>query len=260
MSERKPKDIFDLDPSSLSALDLSSLSTLLESTDPPKPHVTYLETVRETASVSREHQPTDAGTGQPQALRLAITLTATDTPRRDEDPFAGLDAAGLSQEQADAVRQGFLAGLTPCLLPDSSPGLVQVTVDQVEVTAGTPTVEVFREAARLTAEDLTAKATWQLMEPVFKIEITVPATHKSAVYSLITSKGGQITEETFKGSSMVQLDGTVPVRISFGLTTELRKATGGTAFPQMTFSHWEVVSDKVLEQLRSEGEAQEPTA
>ena len=33
----------------------------------------------------------------------------------------------------------------------------------------------------------------------------------------------------------------LPVMKSFGFQTDLRAATGGTAFPQMAFDHWEMV-------------------
>jgi len=34
----------------------------------------------------------------------------------------------------------------------------------------------------------------------------------------------------------------VPVNESFGFTTALRAATGGQAFPQCTFDHWETMN------------------
>jgi elongation factor 2 len=39
----------------------------------------------------------------------------------------------------------------------------------------------------------------------------------------------------------------LPVNESFGFTGELRAATGGQAFPQMVFDHWQTMPGDILE-------------
>ncbi|GAA5888322.1 hypothetical protein JCM5296_003287 [Sporobolomyces johnsonii] len=39
----------------------------------------------------------------------------------------------------------------------------------------------------------------------------------------------------------------LPVNESFGFTGELRQATGGQAFPQMVFDHWQTMPGKTTE-------------
>ena len=69
-----------------------------------------------------------------------------------------------------------------------------------------------------------------------------------------------VGEEQRPGTPMCQLKAHMPVNESFGFTPALRKATGGKAFPQMIFSHWQnmegdalnpgTMSGKVVNQTR----------
>ncbi|MFE2326691.1 hypothetical protein ACFXD5_22650 [Streptomyces sp. NPDC059385] len=170
----------------------------------------------------------------------------------DEVHFIGLDAAGRSPEQVGAVREGFLADLTPRLLPAGSrPGQLTVTMDKAEVLTGTPTAEVYREAARLTAQDLTAKADWWVMEPMWHGTVHVPSAHKAAVYSIVVFLPGEVLEEVPVSATNCDLTCAFPVRKSACLKTRLRQNTGGTAFLDLTFSHWESVDEETMKQLKT---------
>jgi len=81
----------------------------------------------------------------------------------------------------------------------------------------------------------------KVLEPMFIVNITVPAANASGVYGCISQKGGEVFEAGDGGAIQV-LKAYLPVMASFGFTGDLRAATGGTAFPQMSFDHWNMVS------------------
>jgi len=82
-----------------------------------------------------------------------------------------------------------------------------------------------------------------LYEPMFLVEISVPQTEISGCYSSINQRRGIIFhEEQTPGTPMMSLKAHIPVSESFGFNDFLRASTGGKAFPQMIFSHWEVMS------------------
>merc|ERR1712000_687407 len=62
-----------------------------------------------------------------------------------------------------------------------------------------------------------------LQEPVYQIEVQCP------------------------GTPMYTVKAYLPVNESFGFTGELRQATGGQAFPQMVFDHWDVMQGTPLD-------------
>lgn len=88
------------------------------------------------------------------------------------------------------------------------------------------------------ANQLMGKPT--LQEPFFMIEVTCPAETAGAVYGALAMKRGQVDEEIpIEGTPMVLLKGFFPVSESFGFTEYLREKTGGKAFPNCVFDHWE---------------------
>jgi elongation factor 2 len=92
-----------------------------------------------------------------------------------------------------------------------------------------------------------------LLEPFYKIGISVPAQWVGECLSIITRKRGRILSSERKGALTI-IAGYIPVAETFGLPTEMRSATSGRAFWQCTFSHWaktpENVAAKVIKQIR----------
>eukprot|EP01052_Picozoa_sp_SAG31_P010493 SAG31_NODE_576_length_13956_cov_10.311828_3_plen_699_part_00 len=82
----------------------------------------------------------------------------------------------------------------------------------------------------------------RVMQPFFVVNITVPSMNASGVYNCISQKEGEIFETDDTGGAIQVLRAYIPVMKSFGFQTDLRAATGGTAFPQMAFDHWETVA------------------
>merc|ERR1719195_1098342 len=94
----------------------------------------------------------------------------------------------------------------------------------------------------LYASQLRAEA--RLQEPIFKVEVQCPQVCAGGVYSTITPKRGIIVkEEQVIGTPMVTIEATLPVAESFGFSSQLRAATGGQAFPQCSFSHYETMEN-----------------
>merc|ERR1712176_194144 len=79
-----------------------------------------------------------------------------------------------------------------------------------------------------------------LLEPVFLANISVPQDVMGNVYGVLTRRRGHVFSEDQKpGTPMVTLLAYLPVLESFGFTADLRSNTGGKAFPQCSFDHWE---------------------
>lgn len=80
----------------------------------------------------------------------------------------------------------------------------------------------------------------RIQEPIFLVEIQCPENAIGGIYSVLNRKRGQvISEEQRPGTPLFTVKAYLPVNESFGFTGELRQATGGQAFPQMIFDHWE---------------------
>jgi len=88
-----------------------------------------------------------------------------------------------------------------------------------------------------------------LLEPVYICDITVPQHALSGVYSTLNQKRGVIEgKEDRAGTPLCIIKAFLPVLESFGFAQELRQATSGQAFPQMIFSHWQLLAGDVYEE------------
>jgi elongation factor 2 len=82
-----------------------------------------------------------------------------------------------------------------------------------------------------------------LLEPVFLCNISVPQDAMGNVYGVLTRRRGHVfSEEQRPGTPQMTLLAYLPVMESFGFTADLRSNTGGKAFPQCSFDHWEPMS------------------
>jgi len=88
-----------------------------------------------------------------------------------------------------------------------------------------------------------------LMEPMYLCDITVPQDALSGVYSTLSARRGIVEgKEDRPGTPLTKIKAFLPVLESFGFTQLLRQNTGGKAFPQMIFSHWQVVNGVITEE------------
>jgi elongation factor 2 len=89
---------------------------------------------------------------------------------------------------------------------------------------------------------LTAKPV--LLEPIYKIELSVQGSWLGFSLGIITRRRGKIQTVENRGALNVII-GQIPVAETFGLPTEIRSATSGRAFWQCNFHHWEKVPEDI---------------
>lgn len=90
--------------------------------------------------------------------------------------------------------------------------------------------------------ELTAQATPRLLEPVYYVEVQAPADCVAAVYTVLSRRRGHVTRDLPKpGSPLYTVKAFIPVLDANGFETDLRTATLGQAFCQMSFDHWSTV-------------------
>ena len=87
-----------------------------------------------------------------------------------------------------------------------------------------------------------------LLEPIYKIILTVSSGLASESSRILASKRGKVTCFEQKGLQTV-ITGFIPVSETFGFSKELRSATSGRAFWQSFFDHWEKMPQKLASQV-----------
>jgi elongation factor 2 len=62
------------------------------------------------------------------------------------------------------------------------------------------------------------------------------------IYGVLTRRRGHVFEEAQRpGTPLFNIKAYLPVNESFGFNADLRSNTGGQAFPQSVFDHWQIL-------------------
>jgi len=105
-----------------------------------------------------------------------------------------------------------------------------------------PTARRVLYACQLTASP-------RLLEPVYLVDIQCPENAVGGIYGVLNKRRGVVFEEAqTPGTPIFNVKAHLPVNESFGFTGDLRGGTGGQAFPQCVFSHWQLFSGDPMEE------------
>jgi elongation factor 2 len=92
-----------------------------------------------------------------------------------------------------------------------------------------------------------------LLEPIYKIVVSVPTQFMGECIAILTRRRGKILSSEQKGALMT-ITGHISVAETFGMTAEMRSKTSGNAFWQCTFDHWykipRGIAVEVIKQIR----------
>jgi len=81
-----------------------------------------------------------------------------------------------------------------------------------------------------------------VLEPIFLVNVTCPQPLVGTIYNVMSMRRGSVTDEG-EGMSggVANMRAFLPVAESFGFSQALAEATGGAAFSQLMFDHWQLL-------------------
>ena len=108
----------------------------------------------------------------------------------------------------------------------------------------------FKIAASMAFREAVKKAKPVLLEPIFKVEVTVPEEYMGDVMGDMSSRRGRIEgSEMINGGTIVR--GMVPLSEMFGYATDLRSRTQGRGVYVMQMDHFEKLPDSLVEKIEA---------
>ncbi|EQB86512.1 elongation factor G [Clostridium punense] len=208
-----------------------------------KPQVSYKETIRKAVKAEGKFVRQSGGRGQ--YGHAVIELIPHQGPYEFENAIVGGSVpkeyvAPIDNGIQEASQAGILAGF-PVLnfkvkLVDGS----YHDVDSSEMA--------FKIAGSMAFKNAMAKADPVLLEPIMKVEITVPEEYMGDVMGHVNSRRGRIEGMDPQAGAQV-IRAMVPLSEMFGYTTVLRSATQGRGVSSMEFAAYEEVPKSVQEQI-----------
>ena len=172
----------------------------------------------------------------------------------DEHRNLLLDCSGktepVSEEVLEAIIGGFEFACKAGPLCGEPVRHLKVDLVDLQLSEEFNSTEVMRGVGKaIFGSFLTAQPI--LLEPVYKIIITVASELTSETSRILCSRRGKVTSYEQKGLQAV-ISGFIPVSETFGFSKELRTTTSGRAFWQSFFDHWEKMPPKLSLQVISD--------
>ena len=115
----------------------------------------------------------------------------------------------------------------------------------------------FKTAGSMAFRDVFQKAKPSLLEPVVKMEITVPEAHVGDVYSDMSSRGGRVQGSDSAGGSMQTVYCEVPLREVTTYARTLSSMTGGQGSYTMEFCHYDVMPPNIQQEVIAKAKMEE---
>lgn len=106
----------------------------------------------------------------------------------------------------------------------------------------------FKIASSMAFRAAAEKANPVLLEPIMKVDVTVPEDFLGEVINFLHSKRAKINKMDVRKNLQI-VSATVPLSEMFGYTTTLRSLTQGRATYTMEFSHYERLPEAQIEQM-----------
>jgi elongation factor G len=220
------------------------------------PQVAYRETIKGSADAEGKYIRQSGGRGQYGHVFLKV----------------GPQPAGEGYEFVDAI----VGGRIPReFIPAVDKGIKEAL--ETGVVAGYPMIDIkatlydgsyhdvdsseiaFKIAAATAFKDAARKATPILLEPIMKVEVTVPEEFMGDIIGDLSSRRGQIEGSESRGNARV-VSALVPLAEMFGYATTVRGMTQGRASFAMEPSHYAEVPGNLASQIASKNTPKEAVA
>jgi elongation factor G len=115
----------------------------------------------------------------------------------------------------------------------------------------------FKIAGSMAFRNVFQQARPALLEPVVKMEITVPEGNVGDIYSDMSSRGGRVQGSDNAGGGFTTVFAEVPLREVMTYSRTLSSVTGGQGSFAMEFAHYDVMPGQVQQEIISKAQLHE---
>ena len=210
-----------------------------------KPQVSYKETFTANADVDYKYAKQSGGHGQYGHVKIKVY------PREAGEGFEfknSIVGGAIPKEYIPKIEEGIVEAM------ENGPLAGYQVVDiGVELYDGSyhevdSSDMAFKIAASMAFREAGQKAKPVLLEPIFKVEVTVPEEYMGDVIGDISSRRGRIEGSDMNNGS-VAIRGFVPLSEMFGYATDLRSKTQGRGVYVMQMDHFEKLPDNLVDKI-----------
>jgi len=188
-----------------------------------RPRVNYRETITQPADFDYLHKKQSGGQGQYGRVVGRIEPLPEDSPLGFEF-VNGMVGAAISPGFIVAIEKGFKEAVQSGALIGHPVTGVRVTLTDGASHAVDSSELAFKIAALHAFRQACDKAAPVILEPVMRVEVTVPVEFQGAIVGAVNRRKGLIQSSDQQGDDVV-INAEVPLNNMFGYSTELRSMT-----------------------------------
>jgi elongation factor G len=214
-----------------------------------KPMVAYRETIRQKAEFDYTHKKQTGGSGQYARVKLRIEPN----PGKEFEFENDVTGGNIPKEFIPAIQKGVVEALEHGILAGYPMSDVKVTVFDGASHDVDSSEMAFKICASICVKECARKAKPVLLEPVMRVEVTVPDDYMGPVNGDLISRRGRLEGTEAMGSTTI-IKAMVPLSEMFGYATELRSRTQGRGSFSMHFGQYEEVPRSIAEEIVSKAQ------
>jgi len=215
-----------------------------------KPQVAYRETFRKAADVEGKYVRQSGGRGQYGHCKILFEpMDANDKENVYE--FVDKIVGGVvPKEYIPAIRNGIQEAMQSGQIAGFPVLGIRATLYDGSYHDVDSSEMAFKIAGSMAFKEAMRKSDPALLEPIMKVEVTVPEEYMGDVIGDINSRRGKIEGMEAKGNAQI-VKSFVPLAEMFGYATDLRSKTQGRGTYTMEVDHYDPVPKSVQEKLTS---------
>ncbi|MFI5225987.1 MAG: elongation factor G [Candidatus Limnocylindrales bacterium] len=210
-----------------------------------KPQVSYRETIRRTAEGNGRFVRQTGGKGQYGHAIIKLEPGEKGSGYEFIDKIVG---GTIPREYIKSVDAGIREALETGIYAGYPVVDVKATLFDGSYHDVDSSEMAFKIAGSLAVKDAFGKASPVILEPIMKVEVTMPEEFMGDVIGDLNSRRGQIDGMENRGGTQV-VRAFVPLALMFGYVTDLRSMSQGRASSSMEFSHYAEVPQSVASEL-----------
>ena len=210
------------------------------------PQVAYKETIRKAVKAEAKYAKQSGGKGQ--YGHCVIEMEPTVGEYVFENAVVG---GAIPREYIPAIDNGIREASKNGIIAGYETINFKVKVVHGSYHDVDSSEMAFKIAGSMAFKEAMSKADAVLLEPVAKVEVTVPEEYMGDVMGDINSRRGKIEGmEALNGAQVIR--SFVPISEMFGYATTLRSRTQGRGVYSMTFDHYDEVPKSIQEKVKGE--------
>ncbi len=213
-----------------------------------KPQVAYRETIRVAAQHDEIYKKQTGGKGQYARVKLRVEPN----PEADFEFENEVTGGNIPKEFIPAIEKGVIETLERGVLAGYPVNNVKVTVYDGDYHDVDSSEMAFKICASKCLKEAFGKAKPVILEPVMRIEVTVPEDYMGPVNGDLVSRRGRLEGTDVFGSTNI-VKAMVPLSEMFGYATDLRSKTQGRGSFTMHFGQYEEVPRNIAEEIINRG-------